>query len=245
MFRNSDFEAELLGSRFYIKLPHELRGNPRLAYVYKDAYDPSLAILPFLITPKMNVLDVGAHYGVYSVILSQLCHEGGLVFAYEPVPEFCQQIQKNIDFYSLDNIEIRQLAVSNSMGQATFVLERDKSRTSVKILSGARNSDLITVDVVTLDSEKSSLPKISFVKIDAEGFDANVIEGMTKLLLESRPIIQCEILDLQTRQQIEKLFVTINYSLYSLANFCKLRGIPEPQQSHSSGNYYGVPTQSD
>ncbi len=232
-------EIDLLNCSYQIQVPHQLRGNSRMCYIYQDRYDPSLAILPYLISPGMNVIDAGAHYGIYSIILSQLCGYKGEVFAYEPVPEFRRILKRNVEVYKLLNIRVKQMALSDTDGIGVIHFDKDRSRTSIRTdFKRTLNSKII--NLTSLDSMLKVTPKISFIKIDTEGFDSKVIRGMHQLMIRDEPIVQFEINNSESRAEIMDLFLKVGYQYLSISDLCALKGISKPKNVETCNNYYGL-----
>jgi FkbM family methyltransferase len=130
------------------------------------------------------VFDVGANLGNYSEIFSSL---GARVVALEPNPDCVNHINRS---NPSGNIEVIAAAVGACGGVATIKLadRSDMSSLSddwIRAIQKAQNQDdslwarQITVPVVTLDSviEKYGIPK--FIKIDVEGFEESVLDGLS------------------------------------------------------------------
>ncbi len=235
-------EINLLNCSYQIQVPHQLRGNSRLCYIYNDRYDPSLAILPYLISPGMHVIDAGAHYGIYSIILSQLCGSKGGVIAYEPVPEFRRHLERNVAVYKLLNIRVKQVALSDTDGTGVINFNKDRSRTSIRTNFNRKTLPSRIIHLTSLDNMLEVTPKISFIKIDTEGFDGKVIRGMRQLMIRDEPIIQFEMNNSESKAEIMDLFLKVGYQFLSILDLCALKGIPKPKNVQDCNNYYGFPT---
>src|SRR3954447_3138489 len=68
--------------------------------------------------PGMNVVDIGANQGLYSLMFSRLVGETGTVIAFEPEPDMFAALEMNILANSIGNIEHHQLALGSEPGQA-------------------------------------------------------------------------------------------------------------------------------
>lgn len=234
-------EVNLLNGKYRMQVPHQLRGNSRLCYLYQDQYDPSIAILPYLIFPGMRVIDVGAHYGIYSIILSQLCGSTGGVIAYEPVPEHCRYLYRNVVLYKLPNIQVKQAALSDIDGFGVIQINKDRSRTSIRTDINENTPPSTILRLSSLDNTLKVTPKISFVKIDTEGFDGKVIRGMSQLMKRDHPIVQFEINDSGLKEEIMQLLLEVDYQFLSISDLCDLKNIPKAKNLKDCNNYYGLP----
>jgi FkbM family methyltransferase len=149
-------------------------------------------ILKTLLQPGMTVVDVGAHVGCHALLAARLVGPQGKVFAFEASPENFSLLQKNVALNGYQNIECVQKAVSNRSGTITFHLSPEgNDRNSIYDNSRTgRPGRAVTVPATTLDEFMSSAdwPRINVVKIDVEGAEPLVFEGMSELLHRSHDV---------------------------------------------------------
>lgn len=130
------------------------------------------------------VFDVGANLGSYSEIFASL---GARVVAFEPNPDCVSHIRRS---YPQQCIDVVATAVGPSAGVGTIRLAQRSDMSSmsadwIRAIGKAQTIDdsiwdgELTVPVVTLDSviEKYGQPK--FIKIDVEGYEENVLDGLS------------------------------------------------------------------
>jgi FkbM family methyltransferase len=131
------------------------------------------------------VFDVGANVGIYSDVFSRL---GATVIAIEPNAQCCQELNQIARMNK--RIIVEACAAGAAVGTATFHVceESTMSTLSEKWLESVSKSDLhsharwlnkVDVSVKTLDVLAKQYGEPSFVKIDAEGFDDQVLAGMS------------------------------------------------------------------
>ena len=136
------------------------------------------------------VFDIGAHLGDRSVAFASL---GATVIALEPQPQVARWLKRLVGRNA--RILLRTEAVGASTGTARLAISRkaptvsslsgpwrDAMKESHPGFSGVRWEDSVDVPVVTLDDliETYGLP--SFCKIDVEGFEAEVLTGLSLAL---------------------------------------------------------------
>ncbi|MEA2071543.1 MAG: FkbM family methyltransferase [Asgard group archaeon] len=140
-----------------------------------------------------NILvDVGAHFGLYSLFASKkLCN--GKVFALEMNRRNFQTLEKNIIINECTNIEAHNLAIANYCGKTNYqpdsILTTATSRLKLIALR-KKHSKSNVLSVTTLDDffqKKDCFPTI--YKIDCEGAEYKILQGMT-YILESIPDLQ-------------------------------------------------------
>lgn len=143
-------------------------------------------ILKSLLRPGMAVVDVGAHVGCHALLAARLVGQQGRVYAFEASPENFLLLQKNVALNGYKNIECVQSAVSNRSGTITFHLSPEgNDRNSIYDNSRTgRPGKAVEVPATTLDEFMSAAgwPAVNLVKIDVEGAEPLVLEGMSELL---------------------------------------------------------------
>lgn len=149
--------------------------------------------------------DVGANFGFFSALARRLvCGDGAdinaknLVHAFEPTPDTYEILSKNMGETAI----INQVAVGNSSGKTDFFVFEDSRAAGSNSLHGdlakeqigGINQKKITAQVITLD-EYCTIHKTipSFIKIDVEGAEFEVISGGKEIVTKNKPIIAMEI----------------------------------------------------
>ncbi len=139
----------------------------------------------WLTTPTVKdiFIDIGANRGIYTIIAPTL-FEYKLVHAFEPNPEVINILQKNIELNSLLNkVTVHDYALGGKSETVNF--ECDPMHKGGGRISTSKNTAQ-QVLVETFDEVMKNVPawRISFIKIDTEGFEFNVLSGMEKTLRE-------------------------------------------------------------
>lgn len=146
-----------------------------------------------------TAIDVGAHYGVYTILMAAMCGRTGRVVAFEPDPYARSVLEKNLGLNpGLLPPKVESCACSDDCGEATLFSRGGNSqsslvRSAVEFVPG-HTSEKIQVPLVTLDSyiAEYKLPVPRWVKIDPEGAEIRILKGATKLLASDAGIV-CEL----------------------------------------------------
>lgn len=158
-------------------------------------------IRPYLI-PGTVAIDVGAHLGTFTIPMMRALRADGLVLAYEPDAELCLCIEANIAKEQKDNpkaasAQIIQAAVGDYNGMVPFRRNTFNIGASQIDWRGDRRYEegWQMVKVLMLDDlhEHIKEMRLSFIKIDCEGSEIDVIRGARRLLHEQRPTLFVEI----------------------------------------------------
>jgi FkbM family methyltransferase len=162
-------------------------------YIHGEALEPELAALDAFLHPGDVFLDIGANVGVYTVKAAKEVMDSGLVIAVEPFIDSAHQLAKNVRANQYSNVRIRNLCVGKETGAAKFYLNRLKPNSFGMFQDG--QAEAVSVLCASLDDlcRWESIERLDYVKIDAEGAEAMILEGGMDTLQRFRPIIQVEI----------------------------------------------------
>ncbi len=131
--------------------------------------------------------DLGAHWGYFSLIASNMVGPTGKVYSFEPLPTNYSRLEKNIRINDINNIEAFNNAVSSNVGTVAFSNQKDSFANNYIKAS----DDTIQVVTTSLDQfvylEGHRPP--DFIKIDVEGAELDVLKGAKKILSEVRPLL--------------------------------------------------------
>jgi len=127
------------------------------------------------------VFDIGAHSGYHAVHFAAKAGPEGQVIAVDANPACFQFLQEN----AAANPHLRVIpvlaAVSNWNGKMGIVYEKDAYARSLRI--GKQEGNLSAeVEVLTLDSLQSRYVSPNLIKIDVEGEEHKVLEGINGCL---------------------------------------------------------------
>lgn len=193
----------------------------RIAYATGD-YEPRVTrIMQALVRPGDTVVDVGANIGYFSIVAARAAGPTGHVLAFEPVPRVRQSLQANLRLNDLPNVSVHSEALSAASGEATFYLgpQLDTGLGSLRALA---DGEEIRIRQVRFDDLWDGSRRVALVKIDVEGAELLVLEGMAECLARDRPEILLEVTDQYLRglgSSAEALFTFLTsrgYSFYEI-----------------------------
>jgi FkbM family methyltransferase len=169
------------------------RSGPSISFsseVLSQKYEQDTsAVLRTYLRPGMAVIDVGAHVGCHALLAARLVGPEGKVYAFEPSPDNFALLQKNVALNGYRNVELIPKAVAEKTGTVTFHLSPEGNDRNAIFESSraARRGRSVQVQTVSLDDflEQKSWPQVDLIKIDVEGAEPLVFEGMTRLLKRS------------------------------------------------------------
>lgn len=147
------------------------------------------AALVEYLNPGGVCYDIGANVGFFTLVAAAGPRAQERVYAFEPLPENAAALRRNLGLNGLANVEVIEAAVSDRNGTAQLDLG-SSSLDPCLIEHALTPLEEITVPVVRLD-DAGLLPP-SFVKIDVEGAECDVLAGMRRIVMAHRPVILCE-----------------------------------------------------
>lgn len=131
------------------------------------------------------VVDVGCHVGEFSMAASSLCER---VYAVEGDPIAYGLACVNLS--RLPNVEVRQALLADSSRQVTFNLDPASADSSA--VNATRSAMRYVTKARTLDDVIGDIPVVDYIKMDAEGFEPEVLAGAPKTLRRIRRLaIDC------------------------------------------------------
>lgn len=141
-----------------------------------------------LIKKGDTVLDIGANIGYYTLIFAKLVGREGKVFAFEPDLENFNLLKKNVKINGYRNIILVNKAVSNKNGkEKLYISIYNKGDHRIFDVNDGRK--YIEIETIKLDDYfKNYNGNIDFIKIDVQGAEGGVIEGMLNLLEKNRDL---------------------------------------------------------
>jgi len=134
----------------------------------------------------VNVIDIGANIGYFTILASRLIGPEKRVFSFEPQARVVNLLRRNIEFNALSNVEVFTFALSDTAGVATFNVppDGDEAFGSMRVNGRFTVAKTVQVETKRLDDVLHDLgnPKIGLIKLDAEGAELLILHGATKLL---------------------------------------------------------------
>lgn len=170
--------------------------------------EKELHILPFIIPRGGTSIDIGANKGLYAWLLSRLSDR---VQAFEPNPKIYALLKGAVPA----NVETHEIALSNTNGAVDLILpihrtgrySNQGATLQSRKLGPGQDFGLVKVTQKRLDDY--GFTDVSFVKIDVEGYELEVLEGAREMLMRERPVLLIEIEEKHNKQPLEDAIATV------------------------------------
>ena len=163
---------------------------------------PCTRVMETLISTDSVCLDIGGHYGYFTLVMASLACEGR-VETFEPLPTHAKRIAESAERSGLTQVHVHQKAVADISTSMTLRFVSGGNFDSMGylesrggVVSDAAKEqyptfDSCQVETTTLDALEALQP--TFIKIDAEGAEASILRGGMNLLKDKMPRILVEI----------------------------------------------------
>ncbi len=174
-------------------------------------------------------VDIGANVGYFTRMASKLVGMCGEVHAFDPMPAAYSLLSLNIA--DLPNVRIYPLALADYCGEAEFSVRRQGDESSLGRSGLSR--EIVRVQVSTLDKILAHADRVSFVKIDVEGYELSVLRGASQILSQHKPLVCFEYLPSNTNRlkasmrDFEDFFSAYGYCLSPVHNTCNVLAAPK------------------
>lgn len=164
----------------------------RCLELYGEYSEGEVALFKQLVPTGATVIEVGANIGALTVPLAHMAGSQGRLIALEPQRAIFNVLCANLALNGLVHVEAMRAAAGGEKGETAVPLldYRDKGNfggVSVDVV-GLRATE--KVPLVPLDA--LDLQRLDFVKIDVEGFEADVIAGASAAIRRFRPALFVE-----------------------------------------------------
>ncbi len=190
------------GSNLYYERSQHLM----FAFKKELTYEPIVqAKVKDYINPSNLIFDIGGNIGQYALLFSRLVGSDGKVITLEPDFKNFAFLQFNLNINNLTNVVCLKKGVGASDGVIEFYRDTEtggRQGSFEKAFVGENFKGFVDkVDIITFDALIDQYGQPDFVKIDVEGFEANIVKGLsysldkTVFLIEVREETQKDVFD--------------------------------------------------
>jgi FkbM family methyltransferase len=184
-----------------------------------DWFEDEIRFLRRALRPGQHVIDIGANCGVYALSLAKVVGPAGRVWAFEPSSATADLLAAGVAANGFGNVVVERHAVSTAAGVARLAPGALPEMNAVchdpVAAEGGEEISLVSLDGCVTSR---GWQDIAFIKIDAEGEEANVLAGGRQLLTEQSPLVQYELQrDGEIQIELVDAFAALGYDAYHLA----------------------------
>lgn len=198
-----------------------------------------------IVRPGDTVLDIGANIGIVTLWLSTLVGKSGKVHAFEPNPALQKILAETLTHNQISNVRLHPVALGSEQcllklripranaGAASLIRHQDLSDSN-----GMKDGIVVPVRPLSKIVAEEGIKSIRLIKIDVEGFEAEVFKGGQEVLKTIRP--EAILFELNEKwqgkiseQPVIKILNEFGYGFFSIPR-CLFRMRLEPFDPHTS-----------
>ena len=167
------------------------------------------------------VIEVGSHIGSLTLPISKLCSS---VFAFEPQRTIFQLLNTNLCINNIHNVYAYMNAVGSENKQ---IILKEIDYNNVDVVHGINTGGIklnqlqspsngYLIPMVKLDDVIPPESYVSFIKVDAETMELEVIKGAERIIKKDRPIMYLES-NPNSDMKLEEYVKGLGYKIYAHA----------------------------
>lgn len=206
-------------------------------FIKRDSYEPELLAIRPLVKPDSVALDIGGSFGIFTLFMAYYVGSEGRIHTFEPGRFSFDQLKANVALNpKLDNITLHNLAATDAPATLTLFHIGD-SPVNFSIGASVESPDAEQVQASRVDTTVPAehQPRISFIKIDVEGYEMAALEGARKIIELTHPVIMFEVAasalarQSKTPADIYAYLASYGYRFWTFENggFRPVTGTPE------------------
>ncbi len=172
-------------------------------------------------------VDIGANAGLFTLIAARMVGPKGRVIAFEPVSKTNKRLVENIVLNGFKNVQVEQRGVSDSSGEFKIMAAEDEMDGFNSFARPYMGEHYVQEMVSTTSWDEYSAQhslegRVTFMKIDVEGWETKVLEGgRRQFSREDAPVLQVEFTDDAAKaagsscRENYRLLESLGYSMYT------------------------------
>jgi FkbM family methyltransferase len=152
--------------------------------------------------PGDMFVDIGAHFGYFTLLASRLVGPTGKVLSIEAMPSTFEMLSQNVSRNGRSNVELHNCAAYSKPATLQFkdfgvVHSSLNTAFSVRGVLEGHDAAFKEIDVEAVPADQLLEPhrgkRIAMIKIDAESSEEFVLQGLSKTLTVNRPVLLLEL----------------------------------------------------
>jgi len=165
--------------------------------MFYGRFSPELiTLMNSIVQPGDSVVDVGAQLGYVTAHMAERVGSSGSVHSFEPDPNALLRLHSTVGSNNYSWVKIFPVALTDLEGEIDFNVSPVLGWSTA--VNGTHHQGLskIRVRAASFDklAENGEIRRpVTFVKIDVEGLECAVLDGMQKMIRGDRPVILAEV----------------------------------------------------
>lgn len=186
------------------------------------------SVLLHVLRKGQTVIDVGAHIGYWTLLMSQAVGQEGRVLSFEADPTTFGELTGNVRLNGCQNTMLLALAVADASERRRFYTKSITHSDVASLITTEMTAPSIEICTIALDEflDESGIGCVDLVKLDIEGGEMYALQGLAagiqsrrykRILLELHPA-QIATAGLTSRELLN-MFSDSGYRCFRIANY--------------------------
>ncbi|MFZ4402344.1 MAG: FkbM family methyltransferase [Bacteroidales bacterium] len=161
---------------------------------------------------KVTIIDIGAHYGYFSIFANKNTNNQSTIFAIEPSNMNFEKMTSNINKNKIKNIVGLNCAVGTKNENAKLYIGNTSNNSLIRDYSLLKKEKSIEeIEIKTLDTiiSENKIEKIDFLKMDCEGSEYLILENIIAQTFDKISTISMEFHDLKNEKYTAETLLNI------------------------------------
>ena len=211
----------------------------RSYFLYKQYFEkPNLTLISRIVAEGDFCIDVGGGFGFYAVEMAKKVGKSGFIISCEPDLVNYKRCLISIQSRAYeDQVEVRNIGLSSRPGIGWLQIDK-RNPANHKVIDTEKGNEITLETIDELFNQVGRVP--SFVKIDVQGHELEVLKGARSLIAKKQTSFLVEIdpcNDAQSTEEIWGLMVENGYSGFII---CKDGTLLEINELPSSRTYFDL-----
>jgi FkbM family methyltransferase len=215
------------------------------AYIY-GGWEPELVhVMSLHISLGATVYDLGANYGMHTLLFARLVGESGRVYAFEPHPGVFASLNEQLTLNDLRTVVSVPEAVCERTGTAFFDEAAERACGHLANDTSRRHLEVRTTTLDDFVFERSAKPP-DFIKIDIEGAESSALRGAMKTIRRYRPTMVIELHNPIEDNAVGEILASLSYTALRIHDGSKVTNMHSgwPDANGMWGTVLALPNES-
>jgi len=170
---------------YSMKLLYRDKGLSQQLFISNYREPECTRLVKKLVKPQMTIYDIGANMGYYALMESMLVGKKGKVYAIEPSQENYKHLTENCELNKCSNIELYKMLIGNKTELSKLYISDKLNWCSVM----KKTENYEEVPMYTFDEFIKGKENPDFIRMDVEGYEYHVVDGMKQFLQSKKPCL--------------------------------------------------------
>jgi FkbM family methyltransferase len=206
-------------------------------------------LLRFL-KPRQTIVEVGANYGYYTLLLAKAVGPQGKVYTFEANPDVYKYLEKTIELNHLKGVvQAKNLAVSDHIFKSWLIYGKENIGGGYIVMPGGKNGETCAnnnphcrpIEATTLDINLAHLKNVDLLRMDAEGSEVAILKSAQHLIDNSPKIVIIMEWSVETMKQYGNVLSLLNTFQSKGFRFWLIDPVTSQMQEKTKEEMLGLP----